>query len=62
MRRYNVWAGNPKGRAEDVSRCIAEVYDGFIFYQCRKKRGNGKNGLFCSVHAKKEHPFVPTDK
>ena len=49
------WAGNPKGRKEDTKRCIQEVWptDGWLPYQCQRKRGYGKDGLYCKQHAKK---------
>ena len=37
-RYYNIWAGNPKGRAEDTERCIAEVWQDMHSYQCSRKR------------------------
>jgi len=54
MRRYGIWEGNPKGTKENLNNCIVEVMDGklLIGYQCRRKRGWGKNGLFCKQHAK----------
>jgi len=38
---------------EDPERCIAEVwYDrGFMTLQCKRKRGYGKDGLYCKQHA-----------
>jgi len=58
-RRYDQWAGNPIGTAEDKTRCLVEVQDvtGWHFYQCSRKRGKGKDGLYCGQHAKK-HPAV----
>lgn len=55
MRRYNEWAGNPKGIPEDPTRCIKEVWDpnGWLSHQCRRKRGHGPNGEYCKQHAKK---------
>lgn len=55
MRRYGQWAGDPKGVAEDETRCIQEVWppDGWIPYQCSRKRGYGPNNLYCKQHAKK---------
>ena len=54
-RRYNRWAGNPKGNAEDKARCAAEVFErsGWHFYQCLRKRGHGPDGEFCKQHASK---------
>lgn len=53
-RRYDQWAGNPKGILEDPTRCIEEVTDetGWHHLQCRRKRGYGKDGLYCKQHAK----------
>ena len=53
-RIYGAWAGNEKGQSEDVTRCIKEVWptSGWIPYQCQRKRGYGKNGLYCKQHAK----------
>lgn len=57
IRIYGAWAGNEKGRPEDVVRCIKEVWPsgwgGIIPYQCNRKRGYGKDGLYCKQHAKK---------
>lgn len=57
MRRYNIWGGNPKGTPEDPTRCIAKVSDSNsrspLSYQCWHKRGKGKDGLFCGIHAKR---------
>ncbi len=67
-RRYNVWAGNPKGRAERIEACIAEVYDTFsrLFYQCANRRGKGPEGLYCGTHARRltlgKDVYVPTVK
>lgn len=53
LRRYRTWAGSPKGTKEDVTRCVATVADGGrspLSHQCRRKRGHGKDGLFCKQH------------
>lgn len=53
-RIYGKWAGNNRGVLENVTRCIAEVWgNGFISYQCSRKRGHGENGLYCKQHARK---------
>ena len=54
MRIYGRWASNPKGIPEDLSRCIAEMGDGFIvlFHQCYHERGHGSDGLYCWHHAR----------
>ena len=49
-RIYNQWGGNPKGTPEDISRCIEEVWSSMHGYQCRRKRGHGKDGLYCKQH------------
>lgn len=53
-RRYNQWAGNPNGDKENPLKCIQEVRDssGWHSYQCARKRGFGKEGLYCKQHAK----------
>lgn len=53
-RRYGQWAGNPKGHAENKEHCVEEVFssDGWHHYQCSRKRGHGKDGLYCKQHAK----------
>ena len=39
--------------AEDTKRCIKELSnDGYYYHQCRRKRGYGKDGLYCKQHAK----------
>lgn len=68
MRRY----GHGKMREnEDVKCCIANVwnrpYDHQGPKQCSRKRGYGKNSLFCKQHAKvqtSERGFLsyPQDK
>ena len=56
LRVYGKWAGNPKGVPEDETRCIEEVWPsdghGWNSYQCTRKRGYGKDGLYCKQHAK----------
>lgn len=54
MRRYGIFAGNPKGIPEDTTKCVEEVqtqYD-VIGHQCDRKRGYGPNGLYCKQHGK----------
>lgn len=55
LRRYGQWAGRPNGSPEDVTLCIEEVYPAgrsIIPAQCRRKRGHGKDGLYCKQHAR----------
>lgn len=55
MRRYGCWAGNPDGTPEDITLCIVQVQErdpcGFD-HQCFRKRGHGKDGLYCKQHAR----------
>jgi bacillopeptidase F (M6 metalloprotease family) len=56
-RRYGQWAGNEKGTPEDTTRCIEKVYPpsgggSWIPHQCYRKRGYGKDGLYCKQHNK----------
>lgn len=55
-RIYGEWAGNPKGIPENITRCIEEVWPAgcrsYVSYQCHRKRGYGKDGLYCKQHAK----------
>ena len=60
-RIYGQWTGNPKGIEENISRCVEEVYNrcsGMLSSQCSRKRGYGKDGLYCKQHAKR----YPADK
>lgn len=52
MKRYGVQMDS-----EDPKRCIEEVSDKGVWHwhQCSFKRGKGKDGLYCGIHAKK-HP------
>jgi hypothetical protein len=56
-RFYDKWAGNPKGIIEDPKQCVESVSDdtGWHSHQCYRKRGHGKDGLYCRQHAKR-HP------
>jgi len=58
-RRYGLWGGCPKGRPEDPTCCIEEVWPsrayGLIPRQCSRKRGHGPDGLYCGQHAKKHN-------
>ena len=68
MRKYGVWAGNPRGRPENTTRCIANVSDGtgWHWYQCSRKRGHGPDGLYCKQHARMiaegRHVSVPKEE
>lgn len=53
LRVYGAWAGNPAGHKEDVSLCIESVHEpgrGGMIHQCARKRGFGKDGLYCKQH------------
>uniref|UniRef100_A0A6M3JC16 Uncharacterized protein n=1 Tax=viral metagenome TaxID=1070528 RepID=A0A6M3JC16_9ZZZZ len=52
-RIYGQWAGNEKGVPENIRRCIEEVCNQYIFYQCKRLRGHGPDGLYCKQHAKR---------
>jgi len=52
-RIYDVSTLNPNGTPEDETRCVKEVWGpGWHSNQCRRKRGFGKDGLYCKQHAK----------
>lgn len=53
VRKYGCWAGKPNGTPEDPSLCIVEVGQGWLYSQCRRKRGHGYNGLLCKQHSTK---------
>jgi len=61
-RVYGRWAGNEKGHLEDPTRCVASVYvsDSYISSQCRFKRGKGRDGEYCGIHAR-QFPAVEDD-
>ncbi len=62
MRRYNQWSGNPKGTPEDPTDCIASVRKGpWHCGQCSRRRGHGKDGLWCKQHSKGRF-WAPPDK
>lgn len=46
VRRYGVLE-----RPEDPKRCRAERSVGDFTSQCRRRRGHGPDGAFCSQHA-----------
>ena len=58
LRTYGIYVGFPNGKPEDISKCIKEVIigDGGMYNskQCGFKRGKGKDGLYCGVHAKRQ--------
>ena len=46
---------------EDPTRCVEGVCEsgrGVSVYQCQKKRGHGKGGLYCTTHGK-QYPVYP---
>ncbi len=51
-RRYGMWAGEPRGQAENIEHCIEAVAQWNIPCQCSRKRGYGPNAEFCKQHAK----------
>ncbi len=53
MRRYNKHYDQPGGVPEIAGRCIAEVnHSALANIQCARKRGHGREGLFCRQHAR----------
>lgn len=49
---YGCWAGNPNGKPENMERCVEEVFEhSGISHQCFRKRGFGRQGLYCKQHA-----------
>lgn len=55
-RRYGIWSGNPTGTREDITRCVHEVKGKGAWgptenHQCYRKRGHGRDGLYCRQHA-----------
>lgn len=53
LKIYGAWAGNTKGTPEDTARCIKSVYTPGSYnygHQCNRKRGHGKDGLYCKQH------------
>ena len=51
-RRYNAWAGSPKGTAYDPQRCAFEVHQlgSWLSKQCRSRPGSGPAALYCKQH------------
>jgi hypothetical protein len=50
---YGAWAGQPRGRAPDFSRCCVSVPDGGrspLSHQCHKPNGKGPDGAYCATH------------
>jgi len=57
LRRYGQWAGNPKGKLEDVECCVQQVWPrwpdrSMLPFQCSRKHGYGPDGMYCKQHAK----------
>jgi hypothetical protein len=53
LRKYNGDLG--RVMREDTSRCVQSVptCNGWHEKQCSRKRGYGKDGLYCKQHAKR---------
>lgn len=50
---YGAWAGNPRGRAPDFTRCCENVWSRDRMshgHQCKKPRGQGPDGAYCKQH------------
>ena len=60
-RRYGLGVGRPYGLPEDPERCVERIKMGVWIRdrQCRRKRGKGPDGLYCSQHARMHE--VPRD-
>lgn len=59
-RFYGQWAGDPKGTPENETKCYEEIWDygvsaSWVPRQCSRKRGFGKDGLYCKQHAKQHN-------
>lgn len=52
--RYGAWGGNPGGYPYIPEQCAKEVLNNqtHIYHQCSRKKGYGRDGLFCKQHAK----------
>lgn len=50
QQRYGAWAGNPSGKAPDLTRCCVSVAWNYRFRQCSKPNGHGPDGAFCKQH------------
>ena len=64
MKCYGCWVGNPHGVSEDVMRCSEEVWNADWYtraHQCSRKRGYGRDELYCKQHAKR-HPAETKDE
>ncbi len=67
MRRYGWREKDQIATPEDPRRCVAQVsgqvwidrQSHYVERQCSRKRGYGKDGLFCKQHAKQGHVQVP---
>lgn len=44
--------GHFEKRIEDETRCITEVWGDYVSGQCSRKRGYGKDKLYCKQHSK----------
>jgi len=61
VRIYGQWAGNPQGYCERTDRCVEKVAPGWLYIQCSRKRGHGKDGLYCKQHSK-WHPATAEEQ
>lgn len=58
-KRYNYWAGNPRGTAYDPKRCAGEVsHDHYLFYQCSRKPKTGPDKLYCGWCIKRLESYL----
>lgn len=52
-KRYGKWAGNPKGFPQNPENCVAAVPNGYITYQCARKKAPGSD--YCWQHGDKKN-------
>ena len=52
QRVYAAASGYPNGVPENTSCCITKVYAFLEYVQCSRKRGHGRDGLYCWQHGK----------
>ncbi len=47
-----VYGARTRPLPEEISQCITGVWSYGDAFQCQRKRGHGKDGLYCKQHAK----------
>ena len=64
-RVYGKWAVNSEGTPENTKQCIAVVWpESYCGHgkQCSRKRGHGKDGLYCKQHDPERIERIETEK